>query len=177
VIREDKVKMVEDLRERFGATPHAILAGYRGLSANSANELRRKIDGVGGRYLVIKNRLARRAAESTPVGKLADLFAGPCALAVHDTDPIALAKALTDFVKDNPQVELLGGVVDGTDVVDGKGVERLSKLPGLLELRGQLAALINTPATTLVRLIATPGTQVARVLDARREALGGASES
>jgi large subunit ribosomal protein L10 len=173
VIREDKAKLVAQMQAQFRDAPHAVLAGYSGLTVNSANELRRKIDQIGGRYTVIKNRLARRAAAGTAVEKLADQFRGPCALVTHQSDPIALAKTMTDFVKDHPAIELRAAVVDGSSVVDAKGVQQLAKLPGLLELRAQLLALINTPATTLVRLLGTPGSQLARVVDARREALGG----
>jgi large subunit ribosomal protein L10 len=176
VIRDDKEKMVGLLHERFSGAPHAVLAGYRGLTVNSSNELRRKVDRIGGRYMVIKNRLARRAAAGTPLEKLAPRFAGPCAIAIHPSDPIGLAKTISDFVKDNPQIELLGAIVDGVDLVDGEGVKHLAKMPGLPELRAQLLALVNTPATMLVRLIGTPGTQLARVLDARREAQEGAAQ-
>jgi large subunit ribosomal protein L10 len=63
--------------------------------------------------------------------------------------------------------------VDAQQMIDAAGVKRLSELPGLPELRAQLLALVNTPATMLVRLISTPGTQIARVVDARREDLAG----
>ena len=67
-------------------------------------------------------------------------------------------------------------IVAALDQIDAAGVLRLSKMPGLLELRSQLLALIQTPATTLVRLLGTPGTQVARAIDAHREKQGGGGE-
>jgi len=171
VIRADKTAAVERMNADFQKTPHVILASFRGLSVNQANELRRKVDSVGGRYRVIKNRLAKRAAAGTSAEPLTDLLSGPCAIVLHDSDPVALAKALAEFAKANPQLELRGGVVDAKDVVDAAAVKHLATLPGLDELRAQLLALILEPATGLVRLLNTPGGQLARAVDARRETL------
>jgi large subunit ribosomal protein L10 len=174
VNRDEKVAAIERMQANFEQTPHVILTTFRGLSVNQANELRQKIDGAGGRYEVIKNRLAKRAAKGTSAEPLTQSLNGPCAVAMHDTDPVGLAKALSEFAKDNPQIQMLAAVVDAKDVIDAEGVKQLAKLPGLLELRAQLLALIQTPATSLVRLLNTPGGQVARVIDARRDALGEA---
>jgi large subunit ribosomal protein L10 len=176
VNRSEKTSVVESLAERFRATPHVILADYRGMTAGQATELRRKIRGAGGTYLVLKNRLARRGAEGTAVAKIADKLKGTCGLAAHPSDPVLLAKVVSDFAKDNPQLRLVACVVDSKDVYGADGVKQLATLPGLQELRAQLLALINTPATQLVRLVNTPGGKVARAIDARREKLdGGAS--
>ncbi len=172
--RAEKAENVEQIRETLQQYPHVILASFKGLSVNQANELRRKVDGSGGRYRVVKNRLAKRAAAGTPAEPLTAAFNGPCAVATHESDPISLAKALTEFAKDNPQLELLAGIIDAKDLLDAAGVKRLAKMPGLNELRAQLLALIQTPASSLVRLLGTPGGQIARVVDARREGLGEA---
>jgi large subunit ribosomal protein L10 len=144
------------------------------LNVNQANELRRKVDSVGGRYQVIKNRLAKRAAAGTCVEPLSGMFTGPCAVALHESDPVALAKALAEFAKDNPQLQLCGGVVDAREVMDAAAVKQLATLPGLPEVRAQLLSLIVGPATSLVRLLGTPGGQLARAVEARREKMGEA---
>ena len=177
VDRTQKVAAVERMNRDFQESPHIILASFRGLTVNQANALRSKIREVGGRYAVIKNRLAKRAAEGTPAEPLAERFSGPCAIALHDENPVVLAKTLAEFAKENPQLELLGGLVDAKDLIDTAGVKQLSTMPGLPELRAQLLALVQTPATTLVRLLNTPGGRVARVLDARRESQDGGSEA
>ncbi len=169
--RADKKTAIASMAEQLQKVPHVFIADYRGLKANQASDLRRKIRAVGGSYLVVKNRLAKRASAGTGAEKLADRLTGPCGLASHVSDPIVLAKVLTDFSKDNPHLRLVAGVVDGRDVVDAEGIKFLSKLPGLQEIRAQLLALVQTPATMLVRLLQTPGTQVARAIDARREKL------
>ena len=175
--RAEKIATTERLAQTFQQSPHIILASFRGLSVNQATELRRKVRAAGGSYRVIKNRLAKRAVQGTAAESLAERLTGPCAIATHDTDPVSLAKALSAFVKENPELELVAGVVDAKEFLDPEGLKALSNLLGLAELRAQLLSLIQTPARTLVRLISTPGAQLARVLDARREAMDGAGES
>lgn len=171
MIRADKVTAVERMSELFASAPHVILANFSGLRVNQANELRSRVRDIGGRLTVVKNRLARRAAAGTAVGHLAEHLTGPCVLATHESDPVALAKALSDFSKDNPELKVLAAVIDGRDVMAGEGVKRLAALPGLLQLRALLLAVVQAPAGQLVRLLSTPGAQLARVLDARREQL------
>ncbi len=173
MLRSDKVRMVEGLAADFAKTPNVFLASYRGLTANQSTELRRRVRIAGGTLRVVKNRLAKRASAGTGTEKIRDGFAGMIAVAAHESDPVGLAKVLTEFAKDNPQLDLLSGVIDAQQVVDAAGVKQLSSLPGLPELRAQLLALVNTPATMLVRLLNTPGGQVARAIDARRENLEG----
>jgi len=171
VIRSEKVDVVESMGEAFAKTPHVFLATFSGLKVNQVNDLRTKVRSIGGSYKVIKNRLAKLAAPGTPLEMLAEQLTGPCALATHETDPVALAKVLSEFGKKNPELTVLAGVIDGKDLLDEAGVKTLSKLPGLPELRAQILALIQTPATSLVRLLGTPPSQLARAIDARREKL------
>ena len=167
--REDKINLVEELNQEFSTKPHMVLATFKGLSANQANDLRRKISGVGGGYRVVPNRLAKLAAAGTGAEGLSASLSGPCGVATHADDPVVLAKTLAAFAKENPQIEMLAGLVDARDVVDPAGLKQLAMLPSLPELQAQLLAMFQTPATMLVRLLGTPGTQIARVLDARNE--------
>ena len=175
--REQKIAAVEELSETFRENPHVILTAFSGLTVDQATELRRRVRATGGSYRVIKNRLAKRAATGTPVEPLAESMTGPRAIASHASDPVALAKVLSEFAKDNPAIELVAGVVDARDVLDADGVKGLAALPGLQECRAQLLCLIQTPATMLVRLLGTPASQLARVLDARKEKLESGTEA
>lgn len=166
--RTEKTTMTESLAAAFAANPNVILTDYRGLTANQSSELRRRIRAAGGRYRVLKNRIARRASQGTAVDAIQSKLVGTCGIALHESDPVKLAKVLTEFVKENPQLRLVAAVVGGTEVVEGEAIKALAALPGLPELRAQLLALVNTPATMLVRLLNTPAGQVARALDARR---------
>lgn len=170
--RTEKVALVERLNRYFQETPHAVVTTFRGLSVNAANDLRSRVRSAGGHYQVVKNRLARRALVGTDAEPLAEHLTGPCAVAGHPSDPVALAKALAEFAKDNPQVELVAGVVDGRQVLDVAGVKELATMPSLPELQAKLLALLNTPGTMLLRLVNTPGSQLAQVMQARADQLG-----
>ncbi len=171
--RDQKNAAVVTMAEQFQKVSNVFITDFTGLTANQSADLRRKIRAAGGSYEVVKNRLAKRASAGTAAEKLANQLVGPCGLASHESDPVGLAKVLADFNKDNPKLRLVAGVVDGRDVVDAEGIKVLSKLPGLPETRAQMLALIQTPATMLVRLLTTPGSQIARAVDARREKLEG----
>jgi large subunit ribosomal protein L10 len=176
VNRTEKSAAVDALSQLFRATPHVILTDFKGLTASEATDLRRKIRAAGGTYRVLKNRLARRGAAGTSLEKLAPRLKGPCGLAAHPTDPVALAKVLSEFAKENTRLQLVAAVVDAKDVYENKDIKTLAALPSLPQLRAQMLSLINTPATQLVRLLNTPAGQVARAIDARRGTLeGGAS--
>lgn len=171
--RTQKAETIEQMAGVFRKAPHVFVADYRGLSANQSVDLRRRIRKTGGSYQVVKNRLAKRAAAGTAAEKVSAHLVGTRAVACHESDPIALAKVLSEFAKENPQLRLVAAVVDDHDVVGVEGIKSLATMPALPELRAQLLALLLTPATQLARLLQTPAAQMARALDARREKLEG----
>ena len=169
--RAEKTEALNRLTATFQGTPHVILTDFRGLAGSQSTELRRKIRAAGGSYRVVKNRLAKRAASGSAVEMIKDRLRGPCGLASHATDPVVLARVLTEFAKENPQLRLLAGVVDARMMLETEGIKALSTMPGLPELRAQLLGLIQTPARMLVRILNTPGGQVVQALDAWRRKL------
>jgi len=176
VNRAQKSAVVEMMAATFQKAPHVIVTDFRGMTVNQSTELRRKLRHAGGSFRVVKNRLAKRAAAGTALEKLGSHLVGTRGVACHESDPVALAKALAEFAKEHPQLQLVAGVVDGHNVMGVEGIKTLATLPGLPELRAQLLALFQTPATQLVRLLSTPASQVARALDARREKLESGEE-
>lgn len=148
----------------------AILAEPKGLDVATVTELRRKCREAQVEYRIVKNTLAIRAAKGTSVEALSDKFVGPTALVMSYSDVVAPAKVLADFAKDRENFVIRTAVIEGK-VIDAKGVQALAKLPGLQELRAQLANMITQPATMLARVLNTPGQQLARVLGARKEQL------
>jgi large subunit ribosomal protein L10 len=171
--RTDKQQMVEELHKELEASPHAVLVDFRGLSVPAATEFRKRVRAAGSRYRVVKNSLALRAAKGTSLEQLQSQLEGTTGIAYAGTDPVALAKVLVDFAKDNPALALKGGVVAFSQVLDAEGVKALSAMPSLTELRARLLGLLMAPATQLVRLLATPGTQLARVMKAHQDKLAG----
>jgi len=167
--RQEKETFVEALRGDFAKSQHAILVDFRGITVPAVTEFRRKIRMSGGRYKVIKNTLAVRALEGTPLAKLKDKFVETTAIAYCDNDPVALAKVVVDFSKDHPQIVVRSGLVSGSEMLDANGVKALSTMPGLPELRSKLLGVLKAPSAKLVRLLSTPASQMVRVLKAHAD--------
>jgi large subunit ribosomal protein L10 len=167
--RSEKQQLIDELHQEFARAPHAILVDYRGLSVPAVTEFRRKVRQSGSSYRVVKNSLARRAAKGTPLEKLEKSFEQMTGVACSADDPVALAKMLVDFAKDNPSLVVRAGIVAGDQVLDPEGVKALSSMPSLPELRARLLGLLKAPAGQLVRLLNTPAGQLARVLKAHQE--------
>jgi large subunit ribosomal protein L10 len=168
--RTEKEQVIGELHEKMAKAKAAIVAEPKGLTVEVVTGLRKKLRDSKIDYRIVKNTLAARAAKGTPVEAIADKFVGPTALVMSYDDVVTPAKLLAEFMKDRENFSVRTAVVEGR-VVDAKGVAALAKMPGLQELRGQLAAMIAQPATKLARLIGTPGQQLARVIGARREQL------
>jgi large subunit ribosomal protein L10 len=168
--RTQKEEQVAELNEKFSRAKSVYVADYRGLNVAAADSLRQRIrkGGAGDfEYRVAKNAVLRRASADLDVAGLANHFEGPTAVAISFGDPVGLAKILSDFAKDHEVFELKGGMVDG-EVIDTAQIEALAKLPSMDALRGMIIALLQASATKLVRLIAEPGAQLARLVEARR---------
>ena len=168
--RTEKEQVIGELHEKMAKAKVAIVAEPKGLTVAVVTDLRKKLRDAKVEYRVVKNTLAARAAKGTPVEALAEKFVGPTAIVMSYDDVVTPAKLLADFMKDRENFTIRTAVVEGR-VIDAKGVQALAKMPGLQELRAQIAAMIAQPATKLARVIGTPGTQLARVLGARREQL------
>src|SRR5262245_39177101 len=161
--RTEKQQLIDTLHEEFGKSPHAILVDYKGLSVPAVTEFRRKIRASGSRYRVVKNSLALRAAKGTPLEKLGKSFDNMTGVAYTGQDPVALAKVLIDFAKDNPSLVLKGGIVSGDQLISPEGVKALSTMPSLPELRSKLLGLMKAPASKLVRLLNEPDRKSTRL--------------
>jgi large subunit ribosomal protein L10 len=167
--RQDKETLVASLKGEFAKSPHAVLVDFRGISVPAVTDFRRKVQKAGSRYRVVKNTLAQRALEGTPLAPLKDRFAQTTGIAYCADDPVALAKVIVDFTKDHPQIVVKAGLVSGSQLLDANGVKALSTMPGLPELRSKLLGVLKAPGAKLVRLLATPSQQMVRVLQAHSE--------
>jgi len=168
--RTEKEQVIGELHAKMAKAKTAIVAEPRGLTVEVVTGLRKKLREAKVDYRVVKNTLAARAAKGTPVEPVAGAFKGPTAIVMSYDDVVAPAKLLAEFMKDRESLVIRSAVVDGK-VIDAQGVQALAKLPGLPELRSQLAGLIAQPATRLVRMISTPGQKLAQVLSARKDQL------
>ena len=154
---EKKKSIVEDLHERFSKSKVLIVTDYKGLDVTTINALRRKLREADVEYKVVKNSLMVRAAEDTDIDLIKESFKGPNAIAISYDDPVAPAKVLTDFAKENQKLEIKLGVMNGK-VMDQDAIKALSALPSKEALIGQLLSVINGVPTGLVRTLnAVPG--------------------
>lgn len=167
--RQQKEVLVAALKSDFQKAQHAILLDFRGIAVPEVTEFRRLIRQSGGSYKVIKNTLAVRALDGTPLGSLKDKFLETTAIAYCDTDPVALAKVIVDFSKTHPQIVVKSGLVSGGEMLTAAGVKALSAMPSLPELRSTLLGVLKAPSAKLVRLLSTPAQQMVRVLKKHEE--------
>jgi large subunit ribosomal protein L10 len=129
--------------------------------------LRGKMRAAGGTVKVAKNRLAKLALQGTELEHMGGLFKGPTVI-IHAKDPVAAAKAATDYAKANDKFVILGGGM-GKSSLNSDGVKALATLPSLDELRAKLAGMINQPAAKLASMVNAPGSSLARVIQARAD--------
>jgi large subunit ribosomal protein L10 len=169
--RTQKQTEVEHLRQEFTQIPHAILVDFTGLTVPSATEFRRRIRKSGCGYRVVKNTLARRAIQGTPLERIGDRFSGTTGVAYSREDPVALAKVLVEFNKENPALVVKAGLLAGSQLLDANGVRELSIMPALPEMRARLLGVLQAPMAQLVRLLGAPAMQLARVIKKHQEKL------
>jgi large subunit ribosomal protein L10 len=165
---ENKKKIVEDLHARFSKSKVLIVADYKGLNVATINALRRKLREADVEFKVAKNSLMIRAAENTDVDLVKESFKGPNAVAISYDDPVAPAKVLTDFSRDNEKLEIKLGVMDGK-VIDLSAIKALASLPSKEVLIGQLLSVINGVPTALVRTLNAVPAGFVNVLQALKD--------
>ena len=169
--RTEKRDRVEEIRQGVAAAQHAFLLDFQGLTVTRDTDLRSRLRKAQVDYRVVKNRLARRAVVDTPFAVLDLHFRGSTGIAFATGDPVAVAKVLVDFAKDNPALKIKGGFLDGGQALSTSQIEALSALPPLPVMRARLLAAVQAPGTRLAQVLAEPGRSLARLVDARREQL------
>src|SRR5438552_804749 len=167
--RNQKQEMVGALHDMMSKANFAAAVAYRNIDAQATVKLRKTFREVRVDYKVVKNTLARLAAKGTSLEKFAEQLVGPSAIILGYDDVVAPAKVLREVLREQGEkMSVKAGVVQG-NLVDAKGLQALADMPGWPELRAMLLGVISAPASKLVRLLSTPGGQLARVLQARSE--------
>ena len=166
--RKQKQIVIENLKEAFASAEIAIIAQNSGLNAKQTSSLRNKIREAQGSALVAKNTLTRLGVKDSHYENLAAFLTGPTMLLYSDRDPVALAKTVVDFAKDNQTLELKGGAM-GQKFLDLNTLKALAALPSLDQLRGKLIGIIQAPATKIAGVAAAPARNVIGVLNAYSE--------
>jgi large subunit ribosomal protein L10 len=162
--KNEKQKDLDDLKKTLEENKNLFVTGYEKLTVSQDFQLRKTIRDAGGKYRVLKNNLAAKAAEGTPANDLLSNLKGMTSLAYTPGDPVALAKALTRYSRDNAAFTFKAGMVEGR-VIDIKAINDLASMPPKEEIYAKLLFLINATATRLVTSINGVGRNLAVVLD------------
>ena len=165
--RTEKAELIDTLHATFNDAATVVIAHQVGLTVVESSDLRSKMRANGASFKVTKNRIAKLALKDTAYEGLTDQFTGPTAIGTSD-DPVAAAKTMVEFAKDNNKLTIIGGAI-GDQMLDKAGVEALAKLPSLDELRAKLVGVLQAPATKLARVAQAPASQLARVIQAKSE--------
>src|SRR5881392_849468 len=164
VSRAKKTEQVEKLSTELKSVSSVIVATYSKLTVAQDHELRKTLRSSGAKYRVVKNTLAERAAKGTKVEEVLKGLAGVTSIAYTQGDPVALAKALAKYAKDNPEFTFKAGVVEGR-VVTVKDIEALATMPSKEEIYSKLLYMLSAPAQRLVTVMNAAGRDLAVVLN------------
>lgn len=152
-VLEAKKAQVAELVETLKAGATGVLVDYRGLSVEEDTKLRNDLRAAGVKYFVVKNTLLRLAANQVGLEDLDSILHGPTALAISD-DPVAPAKVIADFAKENEKMEIKSGFMDGK-VMTLDEIKALAKTPSKETLIAKMMGSLNSPISGLARLLST----------------------
>jgi len=147
--RQEKNQEVERLKQDFQTITSAFLVDFRGMKVVDATDLRRQVHKSHGHFKVIKNTLATLAAKDLPLNILEKYFEGPTGIAFTDRDASALAKVLNTISKDNPNLVIKAGYLEGT-LIEGKRISEIANMPSRAQLQAQFVGLIASPLRRLL---------------------------
>ena len=163
VTKAKKTSQVQTLEKDLKSVSNMVVATYTKLTVAQDFELRKAVRGAGGKYRVVKNTLAARAAKGTKVEEALKNLSGVTSIAYTEGDPVALAKALAKYIKDTPELTFKAGVVEGK-LISPKEIESLATMPSKEEIYSKLLFLLNAPATRLATAVNAVGRNLAVVI-------------
>ncbi|MBN2382134.1 50S ribosomal protein L10 [bacterium] len=164
--RETKKEIVQGLNATFHSVNTAFLLDYRGLTVAAMEELRAELRKYNGSFHVIKNTLAARACEDTPLACFKTALKGPTAITYAGENPVEVAKTLLKFIQGYPSISLKAAVLQGK-AINYNEVEELSKLPTKEVLQATLLGLICAPIQALYTVFQENARKVVRVINAK----------
>lgn len=168
ISRNEKQVLVQELVEQLGQAKGAVLTDYKGINVNKLTDLRRQLRKEGVEFKVVKNTLAKRAANELGIEELNPYLEGPTAIAFSLEDPVAPAKAISNFIKANKVLEIKAGLVEGK-VISLAGVQALADLPSREMLIAQVVGAMAAPLSGFVNVLQGPVRKLGYALEAIRK--------
>ncbi|MEL6551793.1 MAG: 50S ribosomal protein L10 [Pseudomonadota bacterium] len=165
--RAQKEKVVEELGQIFESSGVVVVSKYEGMTVAEMQDLRAKLREAGGSVRVAKNRLAKIALQGKAVESIATHLEGMTVLA-YSEDPVAAAKAVKAFTKENKKLEVLGGAM-GETALDAAGVDAVAEMPSREELIASIVGAIGAPASNIAGAIGAPASNIASILSTIEE--------
>src|SRR6059036_1527079 len=147
-----KKEELDALKKELSEAKNLFVAQFQGMTVAQDAELRHKVRETKSKYRVVKNTLAKKAAEGTATESVSKSFDGSTAIAYNAADPVSLAKALTAYAKTNPLFVFKAGIVEGR-LVNIADIANIAAMPSKEELIAKLLFLINSPAQPLALAI------------------------
>ena len=164
VTKAKKAEQIEKLNRELQKANSMIVGTFSKLTVAKDYELRKTVRSAGGRYQVVKNTLAKRASEGTKVSEALKGLKGVSSVAYTEGDPVALAKAISKYVADNPEFSFKAGILEGR-VISVNEIKALATMPSKEEIYSKLLFLMNAPAQRLVTVMSAVGRDLAVVIN------------
>ena len=165
--RAQKEKLVEELGQIFESSGVVVVSHYEGMTVAEMQDLRAKMRQAGGSVRVAKNKLAKIALDGKPCASIANYLTGMTVLA-YSEDPVAAAKVVNDYAKENSKLEILGGAM-GDSALDLAGVKAVAAMPSREELIASIVGCIGAPASNIAGAIGAPASNIASILSTIEE--------
>ncbi|SDX78693.1 50S ribosomal protein L10 [Roseicitreum antarcticum] len=165
--RAQKEKLVDELGQIFESSGVVVVAHYAGLTVAEMQGLRAQMREAGGSVRVAKNKLAKIALEGKPCASISSLLTGMTVMA-YSEDPVAAAKVMEKFAKDNKKLVILGGAM-GNSELDAAGVTAVAAMPSREELIASIVGCIGAPASNIAGAIGAPASNIAGILSTLEE--------
>jgi len=161
--KDQKKKFVKDYKDILNNVGILVVTHYSGLKTTQTDELRLKINEVGGKFIIVKNSLMKIILKDHKSKEFKSLFNGPVALA-YSEDEVSAAKVAVNFSKENDKLLILGGI-SGDKFLEQQDVLEIALLPSLDEIRAKLVSLIQTPAKNIAYALKFSANKLARVFN------------
>src|SRR5690606_14371547 len=143
-VLEQKKQIVQEIADKFTESQTSVVVDYRGLDVSQVTELRKQLREEGIEFHVYKNTMTRRATESVELGELNEVLVGPTAIAFSKDDVVAPARILNNFAKENEELEIKGGVIEGK-VASLEQIKELADLPNHEGMVSMLLSVLQAP--------------------------------